>query len=73
MDFIQGLDPSRLVFAATVCRVLPRYFSISHQYVSQALSFALSPFASPPYNLAIFLFGTYAQENREAIQSLQMV
>ncbi|TFK41149.1 hypothetical protein BDQ12DRAFT_427035 [Crucibulum laeve] len=53
MDFVQGLDPSKLVFGGT------------------ALSFALSLFTSPPYNLAIFLFGTYAQEHTEAVQSLQ--
>ncbi|TRM66325.1 hypothetical protein BD626DRAFT_566939 [Schizophyllum amplum] len=53
MDFVQGLDPSKLVLAET------------------ALSFLLSPFAAPPYNLVIFLFGTYAQENAEASQSLQ--
>jgi len=35
------------------------------------LSFVISPFTAPPYNLAIFLFGTYAQENTEASQSLQ--
>jgi len=28
----------------------------------QILSFVISPFAVPPYNLPIFLFGTYAQE-----------
>ncbi|KAI4526833.1 hypothetical protein EV122DRAFT_276722 [Schizophyllum commune] len=53
MDFVQGLDPSKLVLAET------------------ALSFLLSPFAAPPYNLPIFLFGAYAQENAEAAQSLQ--
>ncbi|KAG6890398.1 hypothetical protein C0995_008752 [Termitomyces sp. Mi166 len=55
MDFVQGLDPSKLVLAETV------------------LSFAVSPFIAPPYNLAIFLFGTYAQENTEAVQSLRIV
>jgi len=54
MDFMQGLDPSKLVFAETV------------------LSFLISPFTSPPYNLAIFLFGIYAQENTESVQALQM-
>ncbi|KAL1740682.1 hypothetical protein HDZ31DRAFT_47029 [Schizophyllum fasciatum] len=53
MDFVQGLDPSKLVQAGT------------------ALSFLLSPFTAPPYNLPIFLFGAYAQENAEASQSLQ--
>jgi len=39
--------------------------------VETMLSFAISPFTAPPYNLAIFLFGTYAQENTEGVQSLQ--
>ncbi|EIN13739.1 hypothetical protein PUNSTDRAFT_29854, partial [Punctularia strigosozonata HHB-11173 SS5] len=53
MDFVQNLDPSKLVLVET------------------ALSFLISPFASAPYNLPIFLFGTYAQENAEAAQSLR--
>ncbi|KAI0814957.1 hypothetical protein BC629DRAFT_826329 [Irpex lacteus] len=52
-DFIQALDPAKLVLVET------------------ALSFATSAFAAPVYNLPIFLFGTYAQEASEAIQSLQ--
>ncbi|KAI0348057.1 hypothetical protein BDW22DRAFT_1341257 [Trametopsis cervina] len=52
-DFIQALDPSKLVLAETV------------------LSFATSAFSAPAYNLPIFLFGTYAQESAEAVQSLQ--
>jgi len=35
------------------------------------LSFVISPFKSPSYNLPIFLFGLYAQENTESVQSLQ--
>ncbi|KAG5722507.1 hypothetical protein E4T56_gene2887 [Termitomyces sp. T112] len=54
MEFVQGLDPSKLVLAETV------------------LSFAISPFIAPPYNLAVFLFGTYAQESTETIQSLRI-
>ncbi|GLB36159.1 hypothetical protein LshimejAT787_0304470 [Lyophyllum shimeji] len=53
MDFVQSLDPSKLVLAETI------------------LSFALSAFTAPPYNLPVFLFGTYAQENTEAVHSLQ--
>ncbi|KAF8898733.1 hypothetical protein BD779DRAFT_32676 [Infundibulicybe gibba] len=53
MDFVQGLDTSKLILTETV------------------VAFALSPFSSPPYNLAIFLFGIYVQENTEAVQSLQ--
>lgn len=37
------------------------------------LSFSISPFTSPAYNLPIFLFGMYAQDNTEGIQSLQTV
>jgi len=36
-----------------------------------AIAFFISIFASPSYNLPIFLFGCYAQENTEALQSLQ--
>jgi len=40
----------------------------------QVLSFAISPFASPAYNLPIFLFGLYVQESQEAAHlSLQVV
>jgi len=53
-EFLQQLDPSKLVLAETV------------------LSFITSPFEAPPYNLAIFLFGYYAQENQNGSQSLQM-
>ncbi|KIL70821.1 hypothetical protein M378DRAFT_491801 [Amanita muscaria Koide BX008] len=53
MDFIQRLDPSKLVLTETV------------------LSFALSLFTAPPYNLPIFLFGLYLQESTEAIRSQQ--
>ncbi|KAI0936348.1 hypothetical protein AcW1_000613 [Taiwanofungus camphoratus] len=52
-EFIQRLDPSKLVLAET------------------ALSFAVSAFDAPKYNLPIFLFGVYAQENSEAVQSLK--
>ncbi|KAE9408064.1 hypothetical protein BT96DRAFT_873655 [Gymnopus androsaceus JB14] len=53
MDFVQGLDPSKLVLFGA------------------AFSFFLSGFSAPPYNLPIFLFGIYAQENAEAFVSLQ--
>lgn len=36
------------------------------------LSFAISPFSAPPYNLPIFLFGTFAQESNDAVQSLRV-
>ncbi|XP_006454347.1 hypothetical protein AGABI2DRAFT_60230, partial [Agaricus bisporus var. bisporus H97] len=54
MDFVQGLDPSKLVLGGV------------------GLSFFLSLFSSPPYNLPIYLFGVYAQEQTEAIQSQQI-
>jgi len=34
--------------------------------VEIVLSFAISPFTSPAYNLPIFLFGLYVQESQEA-------
>ncbi|OCH96161.1 hypothetical protein OBBRIDRAFT_702173, partial [Obba rivulosa] len=53
-DFIQALDPSKLVLAET------------------ALAFVTSAFAAPTYNLPIFLFGIYAQESPEAVQSMKI-
>ncbi|CAK5280229.1 unnamed protein product [Mycena citricolor] len=49
MDFVQGLDPSKLSLALT------------------ALSFFLSPFASPPYNLPVMLFGTLVQQQEAGV------
>ncbi|KAJ7597045.1 hypothetical protein C8J56DRAFT_1159029 [Mycena floridula] len=53
MDFIQNLDPSKLVLVQTI------------------LSFLLAPFAAPPYNFPLFLFGTYSQDNADSESSLQ--
>jgi len=39
----------------------------------QLLAFAISPFAVPAYNLPILLFGTFAQETSDAVQSLKLV
>ncbi|CCM07098.1 uncharacterized protein FIBRA_09425 [Fibroporia radiculosa] len=39
--------------------------------VGTGLSFAVSAFEAPKYNLPIFLFGIYAQENPDGVQSLQ--
>lgn len=39
--------------------------------IETILAFATSPFTAPPYNLAIFLFGTYAQDNAENSQALK--
>ncbi|KAF8122950.1 hypothetical protein EV363DRAFT_1181320 [Boletus edulis] len=36
------------------------------------LSFILSPFQAPTYNLPIFLFGTLVHENSDAVQSLKL-
>jgi len=52
-DFLQGLDPGKLVLAETV------------------LAFISSPFASPPYNFPLFLFGSYIHESSEASQSFR--
>lgn len=41
--------------------------------VPQALSFVLSPFAAPAYNLPIFLFGALVHESSDALQSLKLV
>ena len=70
MDFIQGLDPSKLVFCGVVSDLA---FCIPLSWFFQALSFLLSLSSAPQYNLVIYLFGTYAQEQNEAIQSLKTV
>ncbi|KAF9229290.1 hypothetical protein BS17DRAFT_876860 [Gyrodon lividus] len=36
------------------------------------LSFIISPFSAPGYNLPIFLFGTFVQESSDAVQSLRV-
>ncbi|KAH7872328.1 uncharacterized protein C8R40DRAFT_1015900, partial [Lentinula edodes] len=64
MDFVQGHDPSKLVLsgAMIICSLPARF------------SFFLSGFTAPAYNLQIFLFGIYAQENAgSAFLSLQAV
>ncbi|KAF8552663.1 hypothetical protein OG21DRAFT_1498269 [Imleria badia] len=53
-DFIQGLDPGKLILGGAV------------------LSFILSPFAAPAYNLPIFLFGALVHESSDAAQSLKL-
>jgi len=40
--------------------------------VEAVLSFAVSPFTAPSYNLPLFLFGAYAQENSDSNQSLKL-
>ncbi|KAJ6575122.1 hypothetical protein B0H19DRAFT_1127248 [Mycena capillaripes] len=47
MEFVQGLDPSKLTLGLT------------------ALSFIISPFTAPPYNLPIMLFGTLVVQQQE--------
>ncbi|KAH0826312.1 hypothetical protein J3R83DRAFT_5258 [Lanmaoa asiatica] len=53
-DFIQGLDPGKLVLSGAV------------------LSFIMSPFSAPAYNLPIFLFGALVHESSDAVQSLKL-
>jgi len=45
----------------------------SHLTLSQILAFLISSSTAPSYNLPLFFFGVYAQENSDAIQSLQLV
>ncbi|KDQ63751.1 hypothetical protein JAAARDRAFT_29782 [Jaapia argillacea MUCL 33604] len=52
-DFVQGLDPAKLVLVETI------------------MSFSISAFTAPSYNLPLFLFGIYVQENSDAIISLK--
>jgi hypothetical protein len=73
MDFVQGLDSSKLVLGGVVSFSIILLFRRRQHPSWQGLSFFLSVFSSPPYNLPIFLFGAYAQEQTEAIQSLQIV
>jgi len=40
--------------------------------IETVLSFAISPFSAPSYNLPLFLFGVYAQESAESNQSLKL-
>ncbi|KAL4069613.1 hypothetical protein V8B97DRAFT_599788 [Scleroderma yunnanense] len=53
-DFVQGLDPAKLILAGTV------------------LAFVVSPFSVPAYNLPILLFGTFAHECNDAVQSFRV-
>jgi hypothetical protein len=70
-EFLQALDPSKLVLVGTVRAIHP---SILHFLTSyQGVAFLMSPFTAPPYNLPIFLFGTIAQEVPEASRSLTTV
>jgi len=73
MDFVQSLDPSKLVLAGTVRTSMPGSQQCVIKLLLQGLSFFLALGVSPPYNLPVFLFGCYAQENTEAVQSLQTV
>jgi hypothetical protein len=73
MDFVQALDPSKLVLGGVVSFFIIHPFRRFQRSSWQALSFFLSLFSSPSYNLPIYLFGAYAQEQTEAIQSLQIV
>jgi len=73
-DFVQGLDPGKLVLSGAVRLPIPFSFvQSSPRPVPQVLSFVLGPFAAPAYNLPIFLFGALAHENSDAVLSLKLV
>lgn len=75
-DFIQALDPAKLLLAETVSRpsvILVRRITHYALRTAQALAFIISPFTVPAYNLPIFLFGSYVQESSDAAQSLTLV
>lgn len=70
-DFAQALDPSKLVLVEAVSSLIS--MTAKGSAILQGLSFITSAFTAPVYNLPLFLFGMYAQENTEAVQSLQAV
>lgn len=75
-DFIQALDPSKLILAEAVSSDARWDGNIAKRpYLCclQVLSFAIVPFSSPVYNFPLFLFGTYAQDSQEATESLKLV
>lgn len=72
----RDLTPESLCWPAQYGSIL--YFLLNqrrpHDWnISQVLSFIISPFSSPAYNLPIFLFGIVVHENSEAVQSLKLV
>ena len=72
-DLVQGLDTSKLIIAETVRFQLICSSWSCQPLRPQVLSFAISPFTSPTYNLPIFLFGLYVQESQEAAARLLQV
>ncbi|KAF7791858.1 hypothetical protein EIP86_002882 [Pleurotus ostreatoroseus] len=68
-DFVQALDPAKLVLVETVSDT--QLWVLVGSAFLQFLSFVTSAFDAPVYNLPLFLFGTYAQESAEAVQSSQ--
>ena len=70
-DFVQALDPAKLVLVETVSDT--QLWVLVDSAFLQFLSFVTSAFDAPVYNLPLFLFGTYAQESAEAVQSSQTV
>jgi hypothetical protein len=73
-DFVRGLDASKLILAEAVRVYLCGSRGRCNSGNLQVLSFAISPFNSPVYNLPVFLFGLYVQESHEASHlSLQTV
>ena len=71
-DFLQQLDPSKLVMVGAVSCLTILALHLA-DVCTQALSLVTSAFTAPSYNLPIFLFGTYASEAADATQSLQTV
>ena len=74
-EFLTRIDTSKLVTVETVSTGYARAHcngDLDH-CVLQALSALTAAFVAPSYNLPIFLFGLYAQEATEAVESLKMV
>ncbi len=70
MDFVQGLDPSKLLLGGAVNSSIA-WVSFTNDF--QVLSFVVSAFSAPIYNFPLFLYGLYGQENTESVSALQNV
>ncbi|KAK0210433.1 hypothetical protein DFS33DRAFT_293062 [Desarmillaria ectypa] len=68
MDFVQGLDPSKLLLGGAVNSPI---LCTSLTNNIQVLSFTVSAFSAPFYNFPLFLYGLYGQENTESVSALQ--
>ncbi|KAF5375229.1 hypothetical protein D9758_000261 [Tetrapyrgos nigripes] len=72
MDFVQSLDPSKARLGWSVLVIPSQWILGSSGSLLQVLdSFLLLMHTSIKYNFPLYLFGFYAQENSEAVQSLQ--